>query len=62
MHLGSLGISIVSVSVVFMVLCTVAVALRIQARRTQSLPLKGDDYTVSAALVGCRFLSGDSQC
>lgn len=51
MKFTSLSVAIISVSVVFIVLCTAAVALRIQARRTRSLPLKGDDYTILAALV-----------
>lgn len=52
MKFTSLAVAILSVSVVFIVLCAAAVALRIQARRTRSLPLKGDDYTILAALVG----------
>ena len=70
MKFTSLAASILSVSVVFIVLCTAAVALRIQARRARSLPLKGDDYTIIAALVmipiplcGCLLLSlSDCKC
>ena len=56
MKFTSLAVAILSVSVVFIVLCSIAVALRIQARRTRSLPLKGDDYTILAALVGLQTL------
>lgn len=62
MEFTSLAVAILSVSVVFIVVCTTAVALRIQARRARSLPLKGDDYTIIAALVSCSLLYGDTQC
>ena len=49
--LTSLSKAILAVSAVFIVLSTVAVALRIKARRVNSLPLKADDFVICAALV-----------
>lgn len=43
--------TIVAVSAVFIVLCTVAVALRFQARRVSRLTTQADDYVICAALV-----------
>ncbi|MCJ1246110.1 hypothetical protein MMC30_003315 [Trapelia coarctata] len=43
--------ALIAVSVVFPVLAAAAVGLRLQARRTRSLSLKGDDYWIILALV-----------
>ena len=49
--LSSTSKAILAVSAVFIVLSTVAVALRVKARRVNSQPLKADDFVVCAALV-----------
>ena len=49
--LSSTSKAILAVSAVFTVLSTAAVALRVKARRVNSLPLKADDFVVCAALV-----------
>ena len=54
----SLSVAIITVSVVFIVLCSVAVALRIQARRIKSLSLKADDYVICGALVSLYLHGG----
>ncbi len=54
--LTSLSLAILIVSVVFIVLCTVVVALRIQARRVKQLSVQADDYVIFAALVRASVL------
>ena len=52
--LTSQSVSTLVVSAVFIVLCTLAVALRFQARLTKSMPLKADDHVILMALVSWR--------
>ena len=43
--------SILGVNIALPILATVAVGLRVLARRRKQLPLKSDDYTIIIALV-----------
>ena len=53
--LTSLSTAILAVSVVFIVLCSIALALRIQARRFSRLSLQADDFVICAAVVSIVF-------
>ena len=46
--------STIAANVILGALASIAVALRIVARRVRELPLKADDYTIILALVGAR--------